>query len=892
MQNLLRVMAASAIALGFLSSLACAETSYTFTTLAGSPGSVVNSVDATGSEAQFSSPRGIAVDSAGNVYVADSGNHTIRKVTTSGVVTTLAGTAGSAGKTDGTGTAAKFSEPFGLAVDSAGNVFVADTNSNAIRKITPAGVVTTIAGGNGMGTSDGTGTAAKFSEPHDIAIDSAGVMYVTDYNNHTVRKITPEGVVTTLAGSAGNSGSTDGQGTAARFMALQGITIDSAGNVYVTENGSRGVRKITPSGLVTTLANGNGIFGGPRGLAVDASGNLFVADYTAHVIRKVTSAGVISTYAGTAPTSGSADGTISTALFYAPSDVAIDATNNIYIADMSNNTIRKISSTGAVTTLAGLAGRTSSVDGTGSAARFEDPYALAVDAAGNVYVADATDHSIRKITSSGVVTTLAGKGGSYGSTDGTATAARFKGPLGIAVDSTGTVFVADTGNSIIRKITSAGVVSTMAGSAGQGGSTDGTGSAARFSSPYGITVDTSGNVFVIDSGGGLRKITLAGVVTTLAGTSGSDGFTDGTGTAARFSVPFDVAIDGSGNLYVSDHGNHAVRKVTSAGVVTTLAGSGIKGNANGTGTAASFKFPSGIAADNAGNVFLADTDNQVIRKITPEGVVTTAAGKSGIGSDDGTDTQVTFYNPKDVAVDANGNLYVADRNNHTIRKGTAATTVQATDLSLVAGWNLIGNGVDTPITVTSMFGDASKVATVWKWVPSTANWAFYTPTVADGGAAYAASKGYDTFTTVNAGDGFWVNAKMAFTVSLPSGAAVQSSSFKPSVTSPATAGGAHALKSGWNLISMGDSPTPEQFDASISTVLSTAPSTGQVYTNLTTMWAWNATAQKWYMWAPKLVNSGLLTSYLSSNNYLDFATMLTTPTGTISSRTAVWINIP
>lgn len=685
-----------------------ADASYVFSTLAGVAGTLVSSAEGTGSAAQFSAPRGLAVDSSGNVYVADSTNHTIRKITPAGVVTTLAGTAGSSGNSNGTGAAARFNEPFAVAVDSTGNVMVADTNNSAIRKITPAGVVTTLAGGSGTGTTDGTGTAAKFHEPRGIAIDSSDTMYVADYENHMVRKVTSGGVVTTLAGGADVSGNTDGQGTAARFMALQGIALDTAGNIYVTESGNRDVRKITASGLVTTLASGTGKFGEPRGIAVDTNGNLFVGDYSAHVVRKVTSTGTVSNHAGTAPTPGSSDGTTSTALFNGPSGVAFDAEGNLYVADTLNNTVRKISITGAVTTLAGMAGRTSSVDGSATSARFEDPYAVAVDGSGNLYVADSTDHSIRKITSDGTVTTLAGKGGSFGSTDGTGTAARFNAPLGIAADSAGTVYVADTGNSTLRKITPAGVVTTMAGSAGSGASTDGTGTAARFMSPYGVTVDSNNNVYVVESSAAVRKITSAGVVTTLAGTSGTNGFTNGTGTAARFSVPFDIAVDGAGNLYVSDHGNHAVRMVTPAGVVTTLAGSGSGGKTDGTGTAASFKFPSGIAADSSGTVYLADTDNQVVRKITSAGVVTTIGGSGSLGSTDGTGTAASFYNPKDVAVDSSGNLYVVDRGNHTIRKGTLQTTTQAV---ITASITALPTSGTAPLTVAFTGTGSSTVST-------------------------------------------------------------------------------------------------------------------------------------------------------------------------------------
>lgn len=642
-----------------------------FTTLAGKPGAMVNSVDGTGTAAQFSAPRGITVDAAGNLYVADASNHTIRKVSSSGVVTTLAGVAGSAGTT--ADTPAKFHEPFGVAVDSAGTIYVSDTNNNAIRKITPAGVVTTLAGGAGPGYADATGTAAKFKEPHGIAVDAAGNVYVADYENHVVRKVTPTGVVTTLAGTANATGTTDGQGAAARFMALQGLTVDGTGNVYVADGGSRSIRKITPSGLVSTVIGGssNPVFGSPRGLTIDATASaLYVTDFSAHIVMKVTlPGGVVSTVAGTAPTAGSTDGTPTSALFNAPSSIAMDSANNLYVADTANNTIRKISSLGSVSTLAGLAGRSNSVDGKGDAARFEEPYAVATDGT-YVYVADHTDHTIRKVSRDGTVTTLAGKAGTFGSTDGTGTAARFNTLTGIAADSFGTVYVADSGNATVRKITATGVVTTLAGKAGTKGSTDATGTAARFAAPSGIAVDSAGNVFVVDSEAStVRKITPGGVVSTVAGSANSNGFINGPGATARFAVPFDVAVDLMGNLYITDRNNSAIRKVSSGGDVTTLAGSGKAGFTNGIGAAASFTFPSGIAVDSAGVVYAADTDNQVIRKITPNGEVTTLAGGS-IGSTDGVGTAAKFWNPKDVAVDAKGTMFVTDRGNYTIRMGS------------------------------------------------------------------------------------------------------------------------------------------------------------------------------------------------------------------------------
>jgi prepilin-type N-terminal cleavage/methylation domain-containing protein len=333
------------------------------------------------------------------------------------------------------------------------------------------------------------------------------------------------------------------------------------------------------------------------------------------------------------------------------------------------NSTQQISPGGCGVVVSTLAGSTGGfADGTGAAAQFSSPGSVAVDTSGAVYVADIFNHRIRKITPAGVVSTLAGSG-TNGFTDGTGAAAQFFNPSGVDVDASGTVYVADAGNHRIRKITPSGVVSTLAGS-GTGGFADGTGAAAQFNLPIGVVVDTSGTVYVADYGNQrIRKISPTGVVSTLAG-SGTDGFADGTGAAAQFYGPSSVAVDSSGTVYVADSGNNRIRKITPAGVVSTLAGSGTAGFADGTGAAAQVRAPSGVAVDASGAVYVSDTFNHRIRKISPAGVVSTLAGSGTAGSSDGTGAAAQFNAPYDVAVDASGTVYVVDINNQRIRKIT------------------------------------------------------------------------------------------------------------------------------------------------------------------------------------------------------------------------------
>lgn len=322
-------------------------------------------------------------------------------------VTTLAGTAGSKGSTDGPGATARFARPMGLAVAPDGTLYVADEENSTVRKLTPTGEVTTLAGAAGSkGSADGAGPAARFYHPVGVALDAGGTLYVTDADNHTIRKITPSGTVTTLAGTAGRRGSADGAGAAAGFNT-------------------------------------------PHSLAVGADGTVYVADTFNHIIRKITPVGIVTTLAGKAGHKGSADGIGEDARFHYPAAVAVDAQGVVYVADNGNQTIRKITSTGNVATIAGAAGRAGSADGRGADARFRYPSGLAVDASGSVYVADHLNGTVREIMTTGEVITLAGTVLHAGHVDGSGPEARFEGPSGIAVDADGTLYVTD-GNGTIR----------------------------------------------------------------------------------------------------------------------------------------------------------------------------------------------------------------------------------------------------------------------------------------------------------------------------------------------------------------------------------------------------------------------------------------------------------
>jgi len=657
---------------------------YYFTTLAGSASMGID--DGVRTAARFSSPYGIAMDGHGLTYVADSASHTIRKVTMGGIVTTVAGRAGEAGFADSKGASAQFNYPVAVAADGAGNLYVADTGNRVIRKIAPDGTVSTLAGAVGLrGNDDGTGSAARFDDPRSIAVDGAGNVYVGEFTRSTIRKITPAGVVTTLAGTSGEHGLRDGTDPAALFFEPTGLAAMVDGTLFIGDR--QVIRKITPAAEVSTLAGRYGTSGTADGVgadarftwvwgvAVDPAGNVYVADMGANTLRRITPAGTVTTLAGAANALGDEDGTGAAARFAYPTGVAVDLTRGIMVADRGNNTIRTITATGEVNTLAGLSPFDSagSADGTGAAARFYEPDGVAVGPSGDLFIADRGNHIIRKVTPAGVVTTLAGLAGAAGHADGTGAAARFNKPLAVAVDAGGMVYVADAGNCVIRRITPAGAVTTIAGSPGVSGLTDGAWADARFTYPQGIVYHVSGRLFVLDT----NRVRVLG-------TDGQVNSTNLYSIQRPHTFFQDLAVDAPGNVYISDPVYEDILKLTPQGNQSWLVSVSVH----------NFE-PHRLALDRNGNLFMTDHLGYALGQLQADGTIKVIAGQAySPGHIDGIASSARFHGAAGIAVDAAGNLYVTSEavGENTVRKGQLGSapviTTQPQSQNVTAGGNV------------------------------------------------------------------------------------------------------------------------------------------------------------------------------------------------------------
>ena len=553
--------------------------------------------------AQLHLPMGVAVDTNFNVYIADTGDNTIRKVTADGNIATIAGDSFPSYQGDaGLAINAELHGPEDVAVDSSGNIYIADTQNAYVRKVTTDGNINFIAGDGSIGfTGDGGyATSAGLIAPFALAVDSSGNVYFAENGDSRIRKIDAKSLdISTVAGNGTPGFTGDGStATNAEINSPTGVAVDSAGNLYIADSLNCRIRKVASGGNISTLA-GNGTLsysgdGGaaskaqlntPQGVAADAAGNLYLSDTLNNVVRKVSPNGIISNYAGNGGAGSSGDGSAATsAQLNGPQGLAVDASGNLFIADTLNAKVRKVSASGVISTVAGSGTPGYGGDGAAAAsAQLNLPIGVAVDSSGNLYIADFGNSRVRKVSANNI-STVAGNGSAgYSGDGGQAVKAQLNGPQGVAVDAAGNLYIADTENNAIREVTAGGLIATVAGNGIAGYSGDGgQATSAQVGNPVGLAVDAAGDIFTVDASARVRQVYPNGLIATIAG-NGTRGYTGdgGLATQAQLNAPSAIALFGNGlqpmgAVYVADTANNAVRLLQYAGN-----GLGVNAVANG-----------------------------------------------------------------------------------------------------------------------------------------------------------------------------------------------------------------------------------------------------------------------------------------------------------------------
>jgi sugar lactone lactonase YvrE len=608
--------------------------------------------------------------------------------------------------------------------DSAGNAFIAAPLSADILKLSSGGTLSVFSG-QGFGGFNGDGiqaSAAQLGSPAAIAFDSNGNLFFADYGSSRIRRIDKiTGVISTIAGSGEkcahgvNSCGDGGPATSALLNLPQAIAIDGGGNIFIADSVDNKIRRVDAStGIITTVVgDGNACpnpssdcgDGGaataaqlnlPEGIAVDAAGNLYVSDTLDQRVR-IVSGGVINAFAGNGgfcqnPTTTCGDGHAATlAHLHKPQQVALDAAGNLYIADTADHKVRKVGTTGTITLFAGLGVQGFGGDsGPATGAVLDLPVGVSADGSGNVLISDTGNQRVRMVSSTGVISTLAG--GGTGGDGGAATSATLAGPYTVSGDSAGNLYIADTGNNRIRKVVN-GIVTTVAGNGSSGYSGDnGSALTAMLNAPTSVAVDSQGNIFFSDTGNLVVRRVDAGthLITTYAGSGNScfpttsacgDG---GPATSGNLTWPLTITLDASNNLYIADYFAYKIRKVASGTqVISTFAGNGQQGRSGdgGAATAARLDHPSGVAGDASGNIFISDQYNNKVRKVdATTGKIGTymGTGQACLCNDGGAALQGGMWNPLEVVTDASGNVFVGGGNDNVVQRINAATGIWGT----------------------------------------------------------------------------------------------------------------------------------------------------------------------------------------------------------------------
>ena len=653
--------------------------------------------------ALLESPQSVAVAPSGSYVIAQSGPGGVRLVDGSGRISTFL---------TGVVQDTKF--------DASGNLYATD-GIDTIYKVTPTGQVTKLAGGSfGFAGDGGPAASAAFALASGVAVDSSGNVYIADTLNCRVRKVTTGGNIQTIAGNGqcapGTSASANGiQATSAPLYFPNSVAVDASGNLFIADEYD--IRKVTADGTISLYAGGGATFsdgpalstaiGSSLALATDSAGNLYVADEYASLVRVISTSGQIKTLAGVIvggqPSYGFSgdNGPSRAAQLFFPTSVSLDSAGDVYIADELNSRIREIGTNGVITTVAGMS-HFAGDGGPAAQAIFNLPTDAAVDANGNVFVADYSNQRIRKIDASGAVTTVAGSGTcGYSGDGGSAVSAALCFPWAVKVDASGNLFILDAGNLVVRKVTPSGVISTVAGTGkaadrGDGGAA----TAASFLNLSGLAVDAAGNLYVADSSANrVRKIGADGTIEAFAG-SGIAGYEGdgGQATQAQLNSPRTLAVDSAGNVYIADQGNNRVREVTH-GVIRTVAGVSNCCAQTPVATSTFIGSPSGVAVDGTGNLYVSSSQN-VVYRVALDGSIATIAGTGSAGfSGDGLAAQNTLNTPRGLAVDGNGDVYVADSFNNRIRELTPQVPSGLTILSGDGQTGVPGMALPQPLTV-------------------------------------------------------------------------------------------------------------------------------------------------------------------------------------------------
>jgi len=677
-------------------------------------------------------PTAVALDSAGNLYIAAADQNRIFRLAPNGLLSTVAGNG--ARETNitesvpATGTGLLIA--IGVVVDGAGNVYISEVGR--IRKITPGGLIHTVAGAPPV-------TGVQLDVPYAIALDGAGNIYSAAWGR--VQKVSANGTVSTIAG-AGVTGFAGDGGPAinALFHGVSGVAVDSTGNILLADSLNHRIRRISTAGIITTIA-GTGVegFSGDGGLAtaamlnrpekvaVDGAGNIYISDCFNYRVRKISTDGVIRTIAGIGFAGFYTDGPAVARSLGWPQGITVDGAGTVYIADLGSNSVRRVSTDGMMTRVAGnfTPGR-SGDGGAATAAQLNHPVVVAFDPAGGYYIADDRNHSVRRVSSGGVISTIAGTGTCGYSNPGTAARdAMLCTPSGLAAGAGGTVYISQFSGSVVQKV-SGGVISNFAGKDHQPGFSGDGGQAvdAQLAAPQGIAMDSAGNVYIADMlNHRVRKVAPNGIITTVAG-NGTAGFSGDNGAAvnASLNLPYAVAVDHQSNLYIVEAGNLRVRKVSVAGVITTIAGNGTRayGSDGLPATLAALNSPFGVAVDAAGDVYIAEEAR--IRKIAG-GVLTTVAGTGAakFAGDGGLAWLAGLHGGAGVAVNGEGAVYIADAYSNRIRVAAPPASVQPSALIFTSQ---VGNPRPSPqnVTFSNTFGNVTVTNISENWLvfrPST-----------------------------------------------------------------------------------------------------------------------------------------------------------------------------